>query len=86
MLSNYFTEWQRAGTTRIWTDISDSLKPGQCQFSNSDGRTPDYYQWADGYPEKGCVKDENQDTCAYINILGGVKNNWETGNCFQLEG
>ena len=45
--------------------------------------------WASGQPEVGCDQatpiDDNgnvEDSCTYIDILGGVEHSWNAGSCF----
>ena len=92
-LARYFSEWKRAGVTRFWTGLSNSFEAhsGSCNMKLEDGsyaNIPEVF-WASGQPEVGCDQatpiDDNgnvEDSCTYIDILGGVEHSWNAGSCF----
>ena len=80
LLGNYFHEWNRAGVSRIWIELSDleTEKPSEtCRFTYPDtSREPGYTDWAGG--KYTC--NEMAHTCAYVDTLL-TSNNWKTESC-----
>ena len=83
-ISRHFSEWQRAGVSRLWLEISDldpdSAKPNpNCNFRYPDSYSPlPYTNWNTNEPN--C--EEMSNSCAYVSTSSGK---WETGNCAGLE-
>ena len=81
-MSQYFSEWQRAGVTRMWQRISDIStsypKPNdQCEWTNAQNG---YDQW--GSHEPKCRKESN--SCGYFTTSASAEN-WATDYCSKPE-
>ena len=84
-MSQYFSEWQRAGVTRMWQRISDisTLYPkpnSNCDFGKSDYDQSGYNQWGNGEPI--CRTESN--SCGYF-TTSASEGNWATDYCSKPE-
>jgi len=83
-ISRYFSEWTRAGVSRIWMEISDldpdHPKPNSdCNFRYPDAyATPPFTNYAQNEPH--C--EEMSNSCIYISTTTG---NWKASNCAAME-
>ena len=81
-MSQYFSEWERAGVTRMWQRISDIStsypKPNDnCEWTNGQSG---YDQW--GGDEPNCRKESN--SCGYF-TTSASEGNWATDYCSKPE-
>ena len=81
-MTQYFSEWQRAGVTRMWQRISDIStsypKPNEnCDWTNGQSG---YVQW--GSDEPKCRKESN--SCGYF-TTSASEENWATDYCSKPE-
>ena len=80
-LIKYYSDWERAGVTRLWIGVtSDS----DCDFRASNGYPLGYSGW--GGDEPNCEKPVNLEApqCAYLNTLA-TSDNWKVGNCYERD-
>ena len=79
-ISRHFSEWQRAGVSRLWIEISDLDPDNAKPDPNCNFRYPDsfaslpYTNWNTNEPK--C--EEMSNSCAYISTLTGT---WATTSC-----
>ena len=85
-MASYFHEWNAAGVTRMWLDLTNMqqqvpLDGAQCdmRYSNT-GQSPSFTSWEADQPK--CLDQSH--SCAYMN-LEKTKDNWLSEGCTSRE-
>ena len=81
-LSKYYSDWSRAGITRLWIGVES--KDSSCQFSTWDGRSLYYEGWESDQPKCETEPDDDSPFCVYMNTLAAGRN-WQVGDCYNRE-